>query len=68
MAEIVNEQQLRVTREWLAKFEAATLNWETTERPPGIDPVIWQAQYELLQSMAAELREEIEAYEQQRRH
>lgn len=62
---ITNEREYRITRRWLARFEAAATTPSATERSD-VHPRVRQAMRDAAASEAEGLREQVRRYEQLR--
>lgn len=57
-----------ITQEQTERFRAAWVEWASrTDPPEGIDPLLWQAMGEALQSQLESLEQELEEYDRQYR-
>lgn len=59
---IENDKQLDVTKAAAARFDKSIETMRRSERPSDIDPVLWQAQLNGMESMRDTLRSEIAEY------
>lgn len=59
---IENDHQLEITRREAGRFEEAIARQKAAARPDDVDPIIWKAQIEGMESMLSTLRREIREY------
>lgn len=59
---IENDHQLEITRREAGRFEEAIARQKAATRPDDVDPVIWKAQIEGMESMLETLKREIAEY------
>lgn len=60
---IANDHQLNITREQRRKFAHARSKHARSVRPSDVHPILWEAEYQALDGIIAELDEEIAEYE-----
>lgn len=60
---IKNEQQFRITKAQVRRFQDAIDELASQERPANISPRLWEAQRQAARSQMEELQEQVEAYE-----
>jgi hypothetical protein len=63
---IKNEEQCRITKAQVRRFQDALAELAGQQRPSNIAPLLWESQRQAAQSQMEELREQIEDYERLR--
>jgi DNA-binding transcriptional regulator YiaG len=63
---IENERQYRITKSWIARFEASRIAYAAHELSPGVDPGMHKLMDDAIASQIEVLRGQIDHYEQLR--
>lgn len=60
---IYNERQLKITKSQLEKFRLSLNELKHSTKPDDIDPLLWKAEQDAIESTIEELNDEVKSYE-----